>query len=51
MVASLGISGKQTHDAHLVAVMQVYWVANILTFNTSHFKPFPGITVIDPAQV
>ena len=50
-VASLGVSGKQTHDAHLVAVMQVYAVASILTFNTAHFKRFPGITALDPAQL
>jgi len=51
MVIALGITGKQTHDAHLVAVMEVYSVTSILTFNTGHFKRFPGITVLDPAQV
>jgi len=50
IVISLGISGKQTHDAHLVAAMQHYSVRNILTFNAVHFKRFPGIGVIDPAQ-
>jgi predicted nucleic acid-binding protein len=51
IVTNLGISGKQTHDAHLVAVMQVYSVGTILTFNASHFKRFTGITVLDPAEV
>jgi predicted nucleic acid-binding protein len=51
IVAGLAITGKQTHDAHLVAVMQVYSVTSILTFNTAHFRRFPGITVLDPAQV
>ncbi len=51
IVVRLGIVGKQTHDAHLVAVMQIYSVTNILTFNTAHFRRFPGITVLDPAQV
>jgi predicted nucleic acid-binding protein len=51
MVINMGVSGKQTHDAHLVAVMQVHSVAHILTFNTSHFKRFPGITVLDPLSV
>jgi predicted nucleic acid-binding protein len=50
IVAGQGITGKQTHDAHLVAVMQVYAVAGILTFNAAHFRRFPGITVLDPAQ-
>jgi predicted nucleic acid-binding protein len=51
LVINLGVSGKQTPDAHLVAVMQVYSVKNILTFNVAHFKRFSGITVLDPAQV
>jgi predicted nucleic acid-binding protein len=51
IVTKLGISGKQSHDAHLVAVMQVYSVGTILTFNAGHFKRFTGITVLDPAQV
>ncbi len=51
IVLTLGISGKQTHDAHLAAVMEVNGVSSILTFNTGHFKRFPGIDVIDPVQV
>ncbi|SPE25669.1 putative nucleic acid-binding protein [Candidatus Sulfopaludibacter sp. SbA3] len=51
LVTSLAISGKQTHDAHLVALMHVHSVSNILTFNTGHFKRFPGITALDPARV
>ncbi|HEV3202010.1 MAG TPA: type II toxin-antitoxin system VapC family toxin [Bryobacteraceae bacterium] len=44
------ISGKLAHDAHLVAVMQVYSVTDILTFNGTDFRRFPGINVLDPAQ-
>ena len=51
LVETLGVSGKQTHDAHLVAVMQVYSVTSILTFNAAHSTRFPGIDVLDPAQV
>lgn len=51
LVLDQGVVGKQTHDAHIVAVMQVYSVASILTFNGAHFKRFPGIGVLDPAQV
>jgi predicted nucleic acid-binding protein len=50
-VPTLGITGKQTHDAHLVAVMEVYSINNILTFNTGHFGRFSNIAVIDPAQI
>jgi predicted nucleic acid-binding protein len=46
-----GVSGKQAHDAHLVAVMQEYAVASILTFNTADFVRFSGIVVLDPLQV
>ena len=51
IVADLGILGKQTHDAHLAAIMRVNSVTSILTFNTNHFRRFPGMTVLDPAKV
>jgi predicted nucleic acid-binding protein len=44
------VSGKQAHDAHLAAVMLVYGVTDILTFNTLDFRRYPGITVLGPAQ-
>ena len=51
IVVSLGIGGKHPHDAHLVAIMQIYSVTNILTFNVGHVRRFPGITVLDSTQV
>jgi predicted nucleic acid-binding protein len=51
LVLAQGVSGKQAHDAHLVAMMQEHSISSILTFNAGHFKRFPGITVIEPAQV
>jgi predicted nucleic acid-binding protein len=51
IVFAQGVSGKQTHDAHLAAVMQVYSVTAILTFNGNDFKRYPGITVLNPANV
>lgn len=51
IVIAQGVSGKQTHDAHLFAIMRVNAVASILTFNGSHFTRFPGITILDPVQV
>ena len=41
IVVAQGISGKQTHDAHLAAIMQVHAVSVILTFNSGHFERFP----------
>ena len=51
IVAAQGISGKQTHDAHIVAIMQVHSIASILTFNERHFKRYTGITVLNPALI
>jgi predicted nucleic acid-binding protein len=51
IVIAQGISGKQTHDAHPVARMQVHSVMSILTFNEGHFKRFPGITLLNPAAL
>ena len=51
IVVTHGIVGKQTHDAHLVAIMQVHSVQSVLTFNVSHFTRFPNITVLNPAQI
>jgi predicted nucleic acid-binding protein len=51
IVIALGVSGKPTHDAHLAAVMQVYSVTHVLTFNAADFKRFPGITALDPVQI
>jgi predicted nucleic acid-binding protein len=51
LVIAQNVTGKQAHDAHLVAVMQAHAITNILTFNGSDFARFPGIHVLDPAQV
>jgi len=45
------VSGKQVHDAHLVAAMQVYGLRTILTFNGDDFKRYPGIFVLNPASL
>lgn len=55
LVESLGIIGKQVHDARLVAVCHVHRVTHVLTFNTAHFLRFSGIgsglVVVDPGNV
>jgi predicted nucleic acid-binding protein len=55
IVGSLGVIGKQVHDARLVAVCHVHAVSHLLTFNLSHFVRLaaygPGIVVIDPVTV
>ena len=55
IVQALGVTGKQVHDARLVAVCHVHGVSHVLTFNVGHFTRFatfgPGVTVVDPATV
>lgn len=45
------VSGKATHDARLVAAMQVHGLNSILTFNSGDFTRYPGIEVVHPAEV
>jgi predicted nucleic acid-binding protein len=53
LVVQFGVSGVQVHDARLVAIMQVYQITHILSFNTADFLRYRSIsiTVIDPATV
>jgi predicted nucleic acid-binding protein len=45
------VSGVQVHDAHLVAVMRVYGVKRILTFNDKDFTRYMGIEAVHPRSV
>jgi predicted nucleic acid-binding protein len=45
------VSGKQAHDAHLVAVMNVHGVRRILTFNGADFKRYGSVEVIAPSSI
>ena len=45
------VSGKQAHDARIVAAMQVHGVAHLLTFNTDDFKRYAEIKAVHPASV
>lgn len=50
LVETLGIRGLRAYDARLVAAMQCYGIARLLTFNVSNFKGF-AITLLDPASI
>ncbi len=50
LVRRLAITGRRSHDARLVAAMQVHGITQLLTFNPDHFSGYP-ITVVDPASV
>jgi predicted nucleic acid-binding protein len=45
------VTGKPTHDARLVAAMQVHGLAAILTFDRTGFSRYAGIEVVHPEQV
>ncbi len=45
------VSGRQVHDARLVAAMLVHGVSHILTFNDRDFKRYTEITVVNPQDV
>jgi predicted nucleic acid-binding protein len=51
LVTQHSVLGRAAHDARIVAVMQVYGISHILTFNKDDFKRFPSITVVTPAEI
>jgi predicted nucleic acid-binding protein len=51
LVSSYRVSGKNAHDARLVAVMNVNRVDKILTFDSADFLRFKEIQVLDPHLV
>jgi predicted nucleic acid-binding protein len=51
LVSQFQVSGKNAHDARIVAAMNVHSVTHIITFNSGDFIRFPGIQVIHPRSV
>ena len=51
LVEPHSVSGKQVHDARLVAAMIVHGVTHLLTLNTVDFKRYPEITAVHPRSV
>lgn len=51
IVLQYQVSGKQVHDARLVAAMKAHGLSNLLTFDVGDFKRFTEITVVDPRDV
>lgn len=48
LALTVGVSGRQVHDARLAAVMRAHRVTHILTFNVTDFARYPGITAVHP---
>jgi predicted nucleic acid-binding protein len=51
LVSAGAVSGKQVHDARLVAVMQAHSIAHLLTFNVEDFRRYAMITSVQPEDV
>jgi predicted nucleic acid-binding protein len=51
LVTTHRVSGKNTHDAHIVAAMNVYAISTIMTFNVEDFARYSNISTVHPATV
>lgn len=51
LVVAHSVKGVEVHDAKLVASVNVYGIAHLLTFNMSDFKRYPGTSAVSPADV
>jgi predicted nucleic acid-binding protein len=51
LVVNYGVSGKNTHDARLVAAMVVHGIESILTFNVQDFLRYAEIQVLDVTKI
>ena len=45
------VSGRQVHDARLVAAMLVHGATHLLSFNDADFKRYNEITVVNPQNI
>lgn len=44
----MAVSGKNVHDAKLVAAMNVNGISHVLTFNEADFRRYAGIVIVRP---
>jgi len=51
LVTAHQVSGKNAHDARLVAIMSLHGISHILTFNSVHFARYRSVTALEPAVV
>lgn len=51
LVVRHAVLGKQVHDAHLVAIMNVYRIKRILTLNGADFRRYTAIQVVSPHDI
>ena len=51
IVAQHAVQGVRVHDARLVAVMSIYGLDILLTFNTTDFKRYPNLSLLHPSAM
>ncbi len=54
LVTTYNVTGLPSHDARLLAIMHVYGIENVLTFNAADFRRYvagEGINIVDPTTV
>jgi predicted nucleic acid-binding protein len=51
LVVQYNVIGSKVHDARLAAIMKIYGITSVLTFNVKDFSRYDGITAIDPNTV
>lgn len=51
LVMTYSISGRQVHDARIVAAMRANGVSHLLTLNVSDFAHYSGISAVHPQHV
>jgi predicted nucleic acid-binding protein len=51
IVTDYNVMGVKVFDARLVAVMNVYGVRSILTYNTADFARYTGLTILHPSDM
>ena len=51
LVVAHSVSGKQVHDARIVAAMNVHRITHLVSFNLDDFKRYPGLTLLDPSGI
>lgn len=48
LLTSVGVGGKQVHDANIVATMRTHGVARLLTNNVADFNRFASLITVEP---
>ena len=51
LVATTDTRGRPAHDARLIAVMEAFDVADLITLNPQHFSRFQQIRCLTPSEV